>query len=290
MGGSVGLRGGNAFASRVTRAVSTGPRLKNPGPGAYDVAPGVRTEAAASGGGPPLPSAVFTLPGCGNPAKFYERAAPGPGDYEVKAGVSARGGATVTKGLPLPTAGECLEHHRSVWVTTMAEAPGPGEYEVERGLSSPPPGWARRSHSCDARGETAQRRLRRHVDPAHYAEAAQMKLGQEILKGHKEPVRAPGPGEYDPLTKDSRICGAKGSSSFQLGLSHLPRTYRSGSPGPCQYDTQRVKDAEKVVNFAANANARFQPDQPGAPGPAYYSPKKSEGTQSFHLNLKTSWV
>merc|ERR1711933_110740 len=85
------------------------------------------------------------------------------------------------------------------------------------------------------------------------------------------------------------------SANFQKGRSHLPRTYRGPSPGPTDYDaTQanaqvRKRSAAAEAAFLSNVD-RMKGKVAGAPWPAWYSPKKQERAQSFHLKVQEQWL
>jgi hypothetical protein len=129
-------------------------------------------------------------------------------------------------------------------------------------------------------------------------------LQQLLLPNSARPrekqVRVPGPGEYDVAAAHSAATAKRDflsalSANFQKGRSHLPRTYRGPSPGPSDYDVA-VADTQVHSCGAATGAAfvsntdRMKVKVAGAPGPAWYSPKKQDQVQSFHLNTQAQWV
>mmetsp|Transcript_85947 Transcript_85947/g.216306 ORF Transcript_85947/g.216306 Transcript_85947/m.216306 type:complete len:146 (-) Transcript_85947:70-507(-) len=144
---------------------------------------------------------------------------------------------------------------------------------------------------------------------AGLTEAAKLRLGEKLLRAGWEPQRGedrgrggiggrgesavPGPGEYDPqfdVTKGQRHFSQVGSSSFQLGTSHLPRKWRPEGPGPCEYDASKPPRSPGRGAVISVGAPRFSEAKPMAPGPAYYSPKGKSVQQSFHLNIQKNWV
>merc|ERR1712014_247361 len=130
------------------------------------------------------------------------------------------------------------------------------------------------------------------------SDVALLKKGAEIMKtasGEQRNLKdVPGPGMYTPRPEAVRgqsQFGTKGHSSFQLGSSHLPRSWRPSSPGPGQYDAQEVQPKASVpLSTMTSHTNRFRRAKPAAPGPAYYSPRKTTGKVSFHLNFQNNWL
>jgi len=137
-GGSVGTRGNGAFASRAKRL---GPAARGglPGPGSYDIAPVVE-RPGTPGGRPPSPSPAFVQPSSVNPAKFFERPSPGPGDYVPAQGAgdwSARG---MRRAQNVLIGGAARSELLPGQPAKSEETPGPADYCV------PPPGSHREFH------------------------------------------------------------------------------------------------------------------------------------------------
>jgi len=271
---SVGQRGSGSFASRVPRLRSAGKRAM-PGPGAYNIMPGVRSDAATSSTGAELPSAAFALPGTGNPAKWNERPAPGPGEYDHPGkGLVNRGGAVI------PRAREESENARASYLAlTDQQMPGPGEYEVR------PP--SARTAVQPKKPEASAQKVAPILAQASQLRAAALSFGGVAEKQSKV---SPGPGEYDPLADAAGTCSAKGTSSFQTGNSHHPRCFRPVCPGPGDYDWEVPAVDKTIASFAASPQPRFPRDRALAPGPAYYQPQSPKEKKSFHLNIQKTWL
>lgn len=297
-------RGKGPFASRSRRLEFI--KDVGPGPGAYSNAAGTALPPAAL---PDAPSAAFVAPRSANPAKFHSRPSPGPGAYD-DVGAERLGHRVRLRAPPFMSSarlrGDRMEY------SMQRDQPGPGEYEgphTARASSEP-----QRSRHARAGGSSSSQR------PAGRNETAAFRAGAELiatetsaplpqqegnLLGAPRASQAravssgPGPGEYEPRGSARGGYEAGGgsfgeTSSFRLGLSHLPRSWRQVAPGPGQYEVPRAfseadSGAVPAVPTLASANPRFDRVASGAPGPAFYSPRKPMSA-SFHLNAKGTWM
>lgn len=259
--GSVGQRGNTAFASRTPRLGVVKPQA--PGPGAYEseIAPGT----------PTVPSAAFVPPSSVNPFKFNMRPTPGPGHYNEGAGIGGGSGvprgATTRAPVPVvPHAGDGINRFE----LPTSEAPGPGHYNMSHPCSASAPAW--RSGHVERRRKLVQ----------NMPETAQFRHAEQLLSGKSAAAisaesSSPGPGEYETDLPRGLTASVKGTSSFVTGNSHLPRSWKPVQPGPGAYDPTLCKSAgvPASASFVSNLD-RFKAPKPGAPGPAYYSPKYTE--------------
>eukprot|EP00928_Gymnodinium_smaydae_P013294 TRINITY_DN14862_c0_g2_i1.p1 TRINITY_DN14862_c0_g2~~TRINITY_DN14862_c0_g2_i1.p1 ORF type:complete len:405 (-),score=16.88 TRINITY_DN14862_c0_g2_i1:135-1310(-) len=274
---SVGNRGNNSFASRVPRLQYC--REGAPGPGKYNVASSKSRRRRQA------PSAAFVMPTGVNLARLVEPIPPGPTDYASsdpnKPVLKERGAVSSTSAV-IPRAHEDVEHNRTLWAVADANCPGPGDYEVlqssqQRHFSPRLSRWKRRPAST---------------------EATQFAIGQRFLDGDTgEKPQAPGPTDYEPSGGQSfgkhGSYGAQGTSSFQVGNSHLPRSYKPTAPGPGDYEISKALDlcsAGVPTAVLGGVVPRFSSEVAAAPGPAYYSPSPPQGAQSFLLNIQKNWV
>jgi len=275
----VGRRGNNAFAARAPRL----PRHNSvaPGPGTYEAAvPAHRTAA-------PLSSAPFVLPGSVNPLKIHARPSPGPGEYADGSSARSARGPTHARSAFIPQAGASKEGRLEVLDGDKC-GPGPGQYDTAspRASSLPPKGWTI--------GASMRRLVQDDSAAAEPPLPSLLKKGADMIADTTRRP-SPGPGDYDlqQPSEGARHLSNRGLSSFQAGLSHLPRQWRPPSPGPGAYGA--AVNAEPTAVAAAHASfasalPRFQAKAPPAPGPAYYSPRRKGTAQSFHLNLQGKWV
>jgi hypothetical protein len=133
--------------------------------------------------------------------------------------------------------------------------------------------------------------------PSHLSSEAD-KRGDFVreCKGSQFANPNPPPGHYSP--DDSSIAQGQnfsslGSSMFQQGNSHQPRTRRDPMPGPGQYIglPERTDPLGGGAGSAFNSSvARDKDSVPTAPGPAFYKMPQPESKKSFHLNMRRKWV
>eukprot|EP00930_Biecheleria_cincta_P037196 TRINITY_DN25511_c1_g2_i1.p1 TRINITY_DN25511_c1_g2~~TRINITY_DN25511_c1_g2_i1.p1 ORF type:complete len:388 (+),score=34.90 TRINITY_DN25511_c1_g2_i1:110-1273(+) len=273
-------RGKGPFASRTPRLPHAAGYVP-PGPGTY--------EADIADPKPTPASADFALPGPGNPANYESRSDPGPGYF-----LGTMGG--------VPPLGWSAPAHpftsakRSSF-EPVQDTPGPGTYSIEAHHAS------QKLSSTHGKFASSRRKLvpayeKKTSDEKCTSDFALRKKGAELMQTMSGEQRTskdvPGPGMYTPraeAVKGQSQFGTKGHSSFQLGSSHIPRSWRPSSPGPGQYDAQEVQPkASAPLSTMASHTNRFRRAKPAAPGPAYYSPRKATGKVSFHLNFQNSWL
>ncbi|CAJ1417460.1 unnamed protein product [Effrenium voratum] len=251
----VSARGKGPFASRSPRWVHPS-KLHGyvpPGPGAY--AP---EDGAAS---PSSPSAAFSLPGPGNPAKYYAEPEPGPGAYDA---IIAPAALHPPKAPVFGSGRNALPE-----LGGSTDGPGPAQYDLREEIRSP-------------------RKRPEPLEPPP-TEAQQIRKGQALLA---EVRSSPGPGQYSPREGDCVAVSKRGHSAFQLG-NHAPRTWRGPQPGPTDYAQAASPRTElRALSSMVSQSRRFKKLQPKAPGPAYYAPKVTPemGAASFHLNMGGAWV
>lgn len=285
---ATGAKGRGPFASRTPRldrslAHSSGTSSSVPGPGAYEVLLGDIPSPRAFR--PPL-SAAFAPTGPGNLLKNEALVAPGPGEYDSlrPLGADARACSLRTTSARIPA-------------LQFQDTPGPGQYadgDPYLTATSQPFGSAPKLSS------------RRRLVPAteSFGESALYRKVLEHLESDRhDKQKVPGPGAYEPhleATRGKEMFSKYGMSSFQLGTSHLPRTWRPALPGPGEYETLRADMAiggqlltrERSLSptpFVSRAQ-RFQTPAGVAPGPAYYAPTTQANSISFHLNTQNNWV
>mmetsp|Transcript_89227 Transcript_89227/g.257286 ORF Transcript_89227/g.257286 Transcript_89227/m.257286 type:complete len:435 (-) Transcript_89227:115-1419(-) len=135
--------------------------------------------------------------------------------------------------------------------------------------------------------------------PETFATAKRQIFEKLKSAGWERPVggsAVPGPADYQPnidVVIGQQHFSTFGSGAFQLGNSDKPRTRRTASPGPGDYDSAVVPPAHspKRPHGGVIAKApRWASEVGVAPGPAYYSPRTKEPQQSFHLNTSSHWV
>lgn len=274
---SCGSRGTGNFASRSSRLPKR--PVEGPGPGAYVGG----TDAAQGGARQVAPSPAFVRPRSFNPAKIYERPLPGPGEYERVPVDQTVGKAAMGGVIPRQSARGAQDWRQ------VEQIPGPADYDG-RSVSLPPRG------TLPFEGSTRRR-------PEHRVEG--MPLAERVLRPgcvtntsalaspRPRDVPAPGPGAYeqDGSTNQGSFSTA-GTSSFQKGLSHLPRTWRAPEPGPGAYSPKNLGGEGSSAGAAfASGSARIKETANTAnPGPAVYSPRKQDREQSFHLNIQRQWM
>eukprot|EP00931_Biecheleriopsis_adriatica_P101966 TRINITY_DN77007_c0_g1_i1.p1 TRINITY_DN77007_c0_g1~~TRINITY_DN77007_c0_g1_i1.p1 ORF type:complete len:422 (-),score=71.34 TRINITY_DN77007_c0_g1_i1:76-1341(-) len=288
-------RGKGTFASRTPRiphsARSQGGFVP-PGPGTYEVHKRELMNALEK------PTAAFVQAGAGNPAKFFPDFEPGPGTY-----------LGPDDGLPLPAGWSrgCGfgESQRSEMIPSE-DTPGPGSYTMRSSEET--------ARMLTTGGKWSSRRKLVAADDKAQTEGQQLRRGAELLKDDdtrgkvelgdrdrggfvdtRTSANMPGPGEYTPrmdLVKGQSHHSARGHSSFQVGTSHQPRTWRPPEPGPGQYDpeAQVAKPPYSPLSTMRSETKRFKKPVAGAPGPAYYRPTPPPGTVSFHLNFQKIWT
>lgn len=287
-------RGKGAFASRTPRIPHSSAGFVPPGPGAYQVQ---QEEAAILD----KPTAAFVQQGAGNPAKYFPEHEPGPGTY-----------LGPDDGLPLPsgwTRGcSFSESHRSN-IAASEDVPGPGKYNVIQSTEE----HARMLTT----GKWSSRRKLVTGEEKLPTEGQQLRRGAELLKedvarsssrtepGDREKgglydtrtsAKLPGPGEYTPrleAVKGQNHYSTRGHSSFQVGTSHQPRTWRPADPGPGHYHHEAdvvVPEPRSPLSSMRSETRRFRKASATAPGPAYYSPRPPPAGVSFHLNFQKIWT
>lgn len=284
----VPMRGKGPFASRTPRLPHTSKihGYVPPGPGTYGATTGSSASPRAAS-----PSACFVLPGAGNPAKYCAEPEPGPGSYLGTDVVvpSGRSAATAVFG----------SSPRKTMHGQESDRPGPGQYDQvdaeERMRSTQRPSQKRLVHEpLDT--ETAQ--LRRGTELLKTLDASPRGTRHDASPRPAEPSGAecdavPGPGQYDiPRLEVVRGTGSKGLSSFHMGKSHHPRTWRGPAPGPTDYAAPvegHLGRAKPPLSTMVSRSARFGTPRCRAPGPAYYE-VKVERPNSFHLNMENTWV
>ena len=200
----VAPRGRGPFASRTPRLVHASKQhgYVPPGPGTYLMRDVQRDSS---------PTAAFSLPGPGNPAKFNAvETQPGPASYlgpdDAVPPIGCQGARAVFGSSP-----------RSAQQVLDLDLPGPGQYDQidaeERLRSTRKP---------------SQKQLSPRHEPVADLETLQLKRGADMLKSTCPPdMGSPGPGKYTPrldAIKGPKQFNARGHSSFHLGNSHLPRT------------------------------------------------------------------
>jgi len=165
----------------------------------------------------------------------------------------------------------------------MSEAPGPGHYNMSHVCSASAPAW-RSGHA-----ERRRKLVQNMPETANFRYAEQLISGKSASEICAE-SSSPGPGEYETDLPRGLTTSVKGTSSFVTGNSHLPRSWKPVHPGPGAYDPTLRTSAGVLAtaSFVSNSN-RFAAPKPGAPGPAYYSPKSSQ-VRSFHTNTELNWV
>ncbi|CAE7947355.1 unnamed protein product, partial [Symbiodinium sp. KB8] len=257
----VALRGRGTFASRTPRLVHPSKQhgYVPPGPGTY-IMRDVQRDSS--------PTAAFSLPGPGNPAKFnVVETEPGPASYlgpdDAVPPIGCQGARAVFGSSP-----------RATQQVRDPDLPGPGQYDQidgEERLRSTRP---------------SQKQLSPRPEPLTDLETLKLRRGEEILKSNtSEDVSSPGPGQYTPrldAVRGPKQFNARGHSSFHIGNSHLPRKWRQPGPGPTDYvppiGQARPRDAPWPLSTLASSSERFAKQQgSGAPGPAFYSPKHEPG-------------
>lgn len=287
--GSRSKRGSSAFASRSARVPKAS--FRAPGPGTY----ATQAPSSPSGSQAENPSSAFVIPGTVNPAKFNAHPSPGPGHYKPVTDhpkINGPGGTVANVAWHRPANGHSI-------LSPKHELPGPGHYE-DKTLAldnAPAPVW----HSG------GRRRLMQTEASFHEMSVSeQIKMGEKTLSEgtytrdtaqHKS-GNGPAPGQYEPnvdAVMGHTDFGTMGSRVFQKGLSHLPRSWRPLLPGPGDYDPQApeisgVTQSMLGASAFASASPRMDRKKPGAPGPAYYTPRLPEQQKSFHLNIKDSWM
>eukprot|EP00933_Yihiella_yeosuensis_P071096 TRINITY_DN79295_c0_g1_i1.p1 TRINITY_DN79295_c0_g1~~TRINITY_DN79295_c0_g1_i1.p1 ORF type:complete len:409 (+),score=59.23 TRINITY_DN79295_c0_g1_i1:35-1228(+) len=270
------IRAKGPFASKTPRLPHSSKQhggFVNPGPGQY--------EGDVEDRRPQLPTAAFSLSGPGNPLKFGgERQLPGPGHYFGPDGNDLPIG---TRATPAHGFGN---GQRQGLVAALQDMPGPGSYEVS-------------AEPLETTMSDTKRRMLLPPDRIRaVTEASMHRTGQEFLEKYSSsPVsQDPGPGSYVPnldSIKGKTEFNAKGQSSFHLGNSHLARSYQPAAPGPGQYTIEKEPDcpasAAGTGGFASHTS-RFRDSDHQAPGPAYYSPRKKAGNESFNLNALKGWL
>jgi len=220
-------------------------------------------------------TANFKLPGSVNLASVVQRPTPGPSDYNL--------GNALKRGVErAPGTGACIHPKKANAPALNIDVPGPGDYQV----SDP-------SISVEEPSPTSARKPRpKPKSPRMPSHARVIQKGLDMLAGGKHDAHEgdPGPGSYNPVVPDSSVSGTQGTSSFQQGNSHHPRTWRPDAPGPFEYQKQEslLEKAPSGTNFHANRTKRFQKPKDWPPGPAYYSPKPPEA-KSFLLNIQKNW-
>ena len=199
----VALRGRGTFASRTPRLVHPSKQhgYVPPGPGTY-IMRDVQRDSS--------PTAAFSLPGPGNPAKFnVVETEPGPASYlgpdDAVPPIGCQGARAVFGSSP-----------RATQQVRDPDLPGPGQYDQidgEERLRSTRP---------------SQKQLSPRPEPLTDLETLKLRRGEEILKSNtSEDVSSPGPGQYTPrldAVRGPKQFNARGHSSFHIGNSHLPRT------------------------------------------------------------------
>lgn len=278
-------RGKGPFASRTPRLplAAGGRGYVPPGPGTYEVDKADPTSA------PTPASADFALPGPGNPANYDSRPDPGPGYF-----LGPLGGVPPL-GWSAPA--HSFSSAKRSSFETVQDTPGPGQYsnEMHDDIHT-----LTLTHGkfASSRRKLVSVHEKTTSDEKKTSDAALLKKGAEIVKSGSDEQRTskevPGPGMYSPRSeavKGQSQFGTKGHSSFQIGSSHMPRSWRPLSPGPGQYDAQepQPKASAPLSTMKSHTN-RFKRAQPSAPGPAYYSPKKGATKNSFHLNFQNNWL
>ncbi|CAE7530526.1 stpg1 [Symbiodinium sp. CCMP2456] len=272
----VALRGRGTFASRTPRLVHPSKQhgYVPPGPGTY-IMRDVQRDSS--------PTAAFSLPGPGNPAKFnVVETEPGPASYlgpdDAVPPIGCQGARAVFGSSP-----------RATQQVRDPDLPGPGQYDQidgEERLRSTRP---------------SQKQLSPRPEPMTDLETLKLRRGAEILNSNtteEVTVSSPGPGQYTPrldAVRGPKQFNARGHSSFHIGNSHIPRKWRQPGPGPTDYvppiGQARPRDAPWPLSTLASSSERFAKQQgSGAPGPAFYSPKHEPGAVSFHLNMQHTWV
>lgn len=272
-------RGKGVFASRTPRIPlgaggigAGGNGFVAPGPGTYEL------DNAESTSAPTPASADFALPGAGNPANYDRRPSPGPGAF------LGPWGAVPPLGWSAPA--HSFTCAKRPGFKSAGDTPGPGEYsnlmQDKVHASSP-------SHKKSS--------IKKLCLAHETSDAARLKKGAEIVKTGSDEQRTsnevPGPGMYSPRSeavKGQSQFGTKGHSSFQIGNSHMPRSWNFSDPGPGYYDAQEPQPKVSAPSSTMKSHtSRFKTDKPAAPGPAYYSPKKGS-RQSYHLNFQNNWL
>lgn len=279
---AVGKRGHGAFASKTPRqqAAKSSPA---PGPGFYGdpssvSAPYSETDRCR-------PSATFVPPTSVNPAKYNARPSPGPGDYSGATGLAT----SVHSRFPVDNRGAVMS---SVAEPTHSstETPGPGAYYRERQRpASGEPGRQVSSLLKTPRGWS-------EVPVKPVSQAGLMRLGAELLaEDSAQTSSMPGPGQYDPKPEATSGGGpvsfcAGETYAFRLGNSHMSRRWRGdGGPGPCDYEAPPARPKGDLSAASLKSKvSRFTDKEAEAPGPAYYSPRKTADTD-FHLNPHSLW-
>merc|ERR1712232_296041 len=179
--------------------------------------------------------------------------------------------------------GACIHPCRKNPPALDLDVPGPGDYQV----SDPPTSIEEPSLPMSAR------RARPRSSGVSKNPQAAIQKGLDLLAdGEREAhMGIPGPGSYNPVVPITSISGTQGTSSFQHGSSHHPRTWRPDAPGPCDYQAQEslLQKTPSGTNFHATRTKRFQKARDWPPGPAYYSPKPPEA-KSFLLNIQKNWA
>jgi len=277
---TVGKRGQGPFASKTPRQKAS--KSEAPGPGFYGNSSGSGS-AAVSQRDNDRPTSIFVPPTSVNPAKFNARPSPGPCDYS---------GAI---GLPNPSTnkvdntGAVISHnseHGGPFSRLAKPTPGPGAYHKDRPDSAEPargcpvPSLSRWEKLHDGRGVT---------------EAGLLRFATKVLtEDADQPPPVPGPGQYNPKPEATSAGGPVSfgtgpAHGFRMGNSHRPRKWRPQGPGPCEYEAPPGSPlGHAAASSFSSKVTRFKELEQQAPGPAYYSPRKT-AEKDFHLNPQQLW-
>lgn len=276
---TVGKRGQGPFASKTPRQKAN--KSEAPGPGFYGTSSGSGSAAMMQRDND-RPTSNFVPPSSVNPAKFKFRPSPGPCDYSGAIGLSNPSTNNVDNTGAFVSHEDRGDHESRVSKPT----PGPGSYHKDRpsseepSCSRPVPSLSRWEKLHDGRGPT---------------EAGLLRFATEVLaEDAGQPPPVPGPGQYNPKPEATSAGGpvsfATGAShGFRVGNSHRPRKWRPDGPGPCEYDAPPGSPlGHAAASSFSSKVARFKDVEQQAPGPAFYSPRKT-AEKDFHLNPQQLW-
>lgn len=284
---AIGQKGHGSFASRAPRmkALKGATGSQGPGPGFYGVPAGPLPDTQRPDA---RPHANFQPPANVNPAKWYARPSPGPGDYAGATGPADASKAEVdNRGAIFSARCDPTKPLRK----KENPAPGPGSYSLERPRSASEQPSRPRAAPSQLKGGFTPRDGTVTETSLH-----RQAVGLLALEDSQSRRHGPGPGQYEPNPEVTSTAGNRVSfntgESFRLGNSHLPRTWKPQCPGPCEYEAAPPKPSDHAAAAAfASKITRFKESVSEVPGPAWYKPRMPSSEQTdFHLNPQNLWT
>mmetsp|Transcript_30765 Transcript_30765/g.76806 ORF Transcript_30765/g.76806 Transcript_30765/m.76806 type:complete len:371 (+) Transcript_30765:54-1166(+) len=278
---------GVGFVSRTKRQAAFGPNSNTPGPGNYENRMTFQQSVAEFGRFNQTGSThAFKAPSKRS-VTVAEEPLPGPGQYQVQRhfdpSMHRQGGQ------PDGTVAFRSQSGRYNSASRVHQAcPAPGQYNPTFPASS---------------DRASQAAFRSTVPIAGRAQVQRMSKEQElgVVPRREAASAAPGPGEYNYGTTSFKLSQRQSPQFISSTMDRFGRapqglfrrqTEANDLPGPGSYHQEQLRETALISSAVFMSSTARRGDERGSPvpGPAYYSPLRTEARKSYHLNAVHRWM